>query len=333
MAETSKPATINRNVYNVFPSLAMLAGMELDVFTPLSDRPMDAKTLADTLGVRADKLAPLLYLLVVADLLKVENEVFSNTAEGDRFLVRGRPGYMGGSGGFYKLLWELGLKTAESIKTGEPQGKLDFHNLAEDELLGYFQKQVHHSLSGGREIAEKIDFSKFSRLLDAGGGTGGVSISICARYPHLKAIVADLPNVVKVATRFIAEKGLSERIDVWPADLSLESPTGVFDVAILRAVIQTISRAEAEATLKNVGRAMSPGGQIYIFGNVLNNTRLGPLISMAYSLVFLNSYDHGQAYTEKEYHDMLILADFEDITVDYDLMDGMCLVAARKRRT
>jgi len=30
-----KPATIFRHVYGLYPSLAMLAGMQLDVFTPL----------------------------------------------------------------------------------------------------------------------------------------------------------------------------------------------------------------------------------------------------------------------------------------------------------
>lgn len=43
-----QPKTIMQNVYSVFPSMAMLAGMELDVFTPLKDGPLDAQTLAET---------------------------------------------------------------------------------------------------------------------------------------------------------------------------------------------------------------------------------------------------------------------------------------------
>ena len=325
-----KPTTINCNVFNVFPSFAMLAGMQLDVFTPLKDGPMDAKKLAGTLDVREDKLSPLLYLLVVAGLLQVENGVFANTEESAKFLVRGRPEYMGESSGFYKLLWELALKTGESIRTGKPQAKLDFHNLPDDQLLDYFSKQVHHSLSGGNEIAEKIDFSKFKMLLDAGGGTGGVSISICSKYPHLKATVADLPKVVKVAEHFIAENNMADRIGVSATDLCQDYPAGMYDVAILRAVIQTLSQEEAEATLHNVSRSMLPGGQIYIFGNVLKADRLGPPISLAYSLVFLNSYDNGQAYTENEYREMLEKAGFAGISVDYEFLDGMCLVQAQK---
>jgi hypothetical protein len=32
-----KPATILRHAYGIYPSLAMLAGMQLDLFTPLKD--------------------------------------------------------------------------------------------------------------------------------------------------------------------------------------------------------------------------------------------------------------------------------------------------------
>ena len=65
----------------------MLAGMQLDVFTPLKDGAMTAEQLADSLGVKAEKLSPLLYALVAAELLTVEGERFANTAEADQFLV------------------------------------------------------------------------------------------------------------------------------------------------------------------------------------------------------------------------------------------------------
>ncbi len=44
------PNTIMRNAYAVYPSFAMLAGMQLDVFTPLKDHPMNADSLASVLN-------------------------------------------------------------------------------------------------------------------------------------------------------------------------------------------------------------------------------------------------------------------------------------------
>lgn len=45
-----------------------------------------------------------------------------------------------------------------------------------------------------------------------------------------------------------------------------------------------------------------------------------------------NAYDHGKAYTEKEYQEMLTNAGFTDIAVEYDaLVDGMDIVSAIKQ--
>jgi hypothetical protein len=113
---TLKPSIIMRSVYAAFPAFAVLAGMQLDVFTPLKDGPMEAKTIANALDVLEDKLTPLLYSLAAAGLLEVKNKLFSNTSEADKFLVRGRPDYIGGLSGFYNMLYHTTLNTAESIQ-------------------------------------------------------------------------------------------------------------------------------------------------------------------------------------------------------------------------
>jgi hypothetical protein len=51
-----KPTTIFRHAYAIYSPMAMLAGMQLDVFTPLQDGPMTASALADALDVRPEKL-------------------------------------------------------------------------------------------------------------------------------------------------------------------------------------------------------------------------------------------------------------------------------------
>jgi len=230
------------------------------------------------------------------------------------------------------MLWQNSLQTAESIRTGKPQTKRDFHTSSEEELLAFFQKQIPSSRAGGKEIAEKLDFSKFARLLDAGGGSGGVAMAICTQYPHLKATVADLPKVASLAEHFIAEAGLSNRISVSATDLRANPPEGQYDVAILRALIQTLAKEEAQAVLKFVSQSLLPGGRIFIFGNILENSCLGPPASLAFALVFLNAYDHGQAYTENEYREMLTDAGFVDITIEHDvLVDGMGMVCAKKQ--
>ena len=62
------PEIIDNLTSGVYPAFAMLAGMQLDLFTPLGDGPMGAEQLADSIGVEPAKLEPLLYAgLRVAD--------------------------------------------------------------------------------------------------------------------------------------------------------------------------------------------------------------------------------------------------------------------------
>ena len=90
-----KLETIEKLEAAVYPAFAMLAGMQLDLFTPLKDGPMSVVELAQALGVGPTKLEPLLYSLVEAGLLTEEGERFSNTPESDHFLVRGKSTFQG----------------------------------------------------------------------------------------------------------------------------------------------------------------------------------------------------------------------------------------------
>ena len=44
----------------VYPSFVMLAGLQLDVFSPLADGPLDADQIGQAIGVRPELLRPLL---------------------------------------------------------------------------------------------------------------------------------------------------------------------------------------------------------------------------------------------------------------------------------
>ena len=63
MSTTLKPVTIEKLGSAVYPALAMVAGMQLDLFTPLGTGPMSAKQLAEAMGLEPAKLTQLLYVL------------------------------------------------------------------------------------------------------------------------------------------------------------------------------------------------------------------------------------------------------------------------------
>ena len=144
-----------------------------------------------------------------------------------------------------------------------------------------------------------ILISKANSLIDVGRGAGGLAVGICNVCPKIKATVADLPQVVSFSNQFILEAGLSDRITTMGIDLINSELEGSYDVAVLRALIQVMKPEHAKKILKGVFQALEPNGHIYILGIILDNTRLSPTVSMAFSLVFLNMYEEGGAYTEK----------------------------------
>src|SRR5271156_5852229 len=126
--------TIGRLQAGVAPALAMLAGMQLEIYTHLADQPLLADELATTLGVASDRLSRLLFALVVSGLLERQGDGFANAPEAAAFLVKGRAGYMGGAHELWSQLWHADLLTARSIREGKPATLHDFTAASDQEM-------------------------------------------------------------------------------------------------------------------------------------------------------------------------------------------------------
>lgn len=325
-----EPTTIQELGLAVYPSFAMLAGMQLDVFTPLKGGSMTAEGIANELGVSPSKLQPLLYALVKADLLIVDEGRFANTEEAEHYLVRTSPNYLEGRDQFYWDRWNEVLNTAKSIRTGEPQAKLDFAAMSEEELLSTMRGMNSGAMSAGRDLAGRHDFSGGQSLVDVGGGSGGLSVALADAYPDLRTTVVDLPTVTPITQRFVKEAGVEDRVEVLTADAANEPIGGPYDIAVMRAFLQILSPENVGKVLRNTAQALRSGAPIFILGlGILDNSRLSPRKAVVFNLVFINVYDDGQAYTIKEYEQWLTEAGFQDFE-RITLPGGGSIVKANK---
>jgi predicted O-methyltransferase YrrM len=324
-----RPETIQKLGSAAYPAFAMLAGMQLDLFTPLGAGPMGTDELAAELGVGPARLAPLLYALVTAGLLTFEAGRFANTPEANAFLVQGKPTYLGGRHAFYTARYQELQHTAASIRAGRPQASLDFATLAPEAMEAYLNGLHPASKATGRLLAELLDFSAHRHLLDVGGGSGGLAITLAAACPQLKAAVLEIPPVAPITRRFIAAEGLEPRITVLAGDAVQGPITGVYDVAVLRAFFQILAPEQARRALHNLFQAMAPGSPILILGQILDDSRLSPPATVMFNLVFINIYDDGKAYPEQDYRSWLTEAGF--VGIDRILLEtGESLMTARK---
>ena len=329
MTSPPEPKTIQKLV-DVYPSFALLAGMQLDLFTPLKAGPMRPEQIANAIGVAVAKLKPLLYALVAAELLSVEGDRFANTDEANYFLVRGSPSYMGGVHPLYADLWEAALQTAKSIRTGQPQAKHDYTQMPREALETFYQGLHPGALTTGRALVKDYGLSSCQKLLDVGGGSGGVAIAVAKACPHIQATIVDVSNVTPITQRFVTEAGVSDRVKVITGNI-VEAPLdGSFDAVVLKSFIQVLSPRDAQRALKNINATMAPGGVIYILGiGILDNSRISPRGAAIANTIFINIYDEGQAYTEAEYQGWLTGAGFVKFKRD-TLPDGLGIITAQK---
>jgi hypothetical protein len=214
----------------------MLAGMQLDVFTPLQAGPKTAEEIAHSIGVGPARLRLLLYSLVAAGLLNEQDGHFEHPRS--HFLVKGIPSYMGDRHATFSTRWAWGLKTAESIRTGVPQAKIDFSNSSTEQLEAFLRRTNASSVAATRSLLAWHDFSSIKTLADVGCGGAGVAMTITQDCPQLQATAIDLPQITPITQKIVNEEGATDRVKVLTADVLNCSLPGSYDAAILRALIK-----------------------------------------------------------------------------------------------
>src|ERR1700730_3018209 len=236
-----QPALIRQLQRGVAPGMAMLAGMQLEGFTALAGFDATFTVLARRLGVSEERLAPLLYALVLTTLLELHDGEFANSPETDRYLVKGRPGYIGGVHELWSDLWRADLHTAQSIRTGKPQAKHDFAAGDREGLTTFLRGLAALALPRGRGLAQDFDFSLYRTVLDVGGGSGSTLIGLLEAHPRLHASLFDLPQVAEIARTLLRDQEHADRINVLAGDITRRRPEGRWDAALCVQLIQVLS--------------------------------------------------------------------------------------------
>jgi predicted O-methyltransferase YrrM len=153
-------------------------------------------------------------------------------------------------------------------------------------------------------LAQKVDLSNATSLLDIGGGTGIYSIAFLQRYPRLRAIVFDRPAVLQVAAEFATEYGVADRLECVAGDMFADPlPVGC-DVALLSNVLHDWDVPECERLVRRAAVALPAGGKLLVHDAFLNDDHSGPLYPALFS-VALFLLTEGRNYSGAEYQGWL----------------------------
>jgi SAM-dependent methyltransferase len=164
---------------------------------------------------------------------------------------------------------------SHALKTGEIPfdhifGQPFFDYLAEHQDVGHVFN-VAMSARSRREhdaVLATYDFSLCKRIVDVGGGTGGLLAAICSRYPTAEGIVFDLSSAHAEAERTFRSAGLTSRCRFVVGNF-FESTPPAGDLVVLSRVLHDWNDEHALAILRNCERAIERGGRLLVVDRVM----------------------------------------------------------------
>jgi SAM-dependent methyltransferase len=310
-------------------SRVFFAFIGLKVPTLLADGPRPLEAIARELG--ADPLAarPFLNACVDLGLLVRKGDVYGNSPDSQRFLVRGSADYLGELFAKYDRSSRSNAwaKLADRLCAWRP-GTTDVS--AEGVPVGVEMDGQHRlSLLAGEALGDTIDLTAHRRLLDLGGGTGAMSIALCRRYPALHAIVLDRSPIVEVARDYVRESGLMDRIEVREGDLVAGPLPSGCDLVLLANVLSMLSVETSRALLGRVCELLPPAGRLVLSGSMLEDGETGPLSGLLFCLEDIALGAPDVEHSAARYAGWLEGAGFEQVERRM-YFDSMCLVVGHK---
>ena len=298
-AQSWTPESIRKVATGFQASRVLLTAIELRIFTVIGG---DALTSADVAArVAGDPRATdrLLNALCAIGLLWKRDGRFRNTAASARFLVDTSPDYVAGLG-HTAGLWRTWSGLTEAVRSGKPTPRPAINDRGDVWLEPFIAAMHYRAAQQAPKVAELLGLEGARRVLDVGGGSGAFAMAMARIQPGLSAVVFDLPAVVPLTTKYIADAGLASRVATVAGDY-LEDPLPEgFDLVLLSAVVHSNAPAENAALLRSCAAALNPGGRVALLDWVMEEDRVTPLQGAFFAINMLVGTELGDTFTETE---------------------------------
>ena len=306
--------------FGIYVNAAIMVAHKLKLFPLLASGPQTLPDVCAALGIKPRPARAILAASSAQGFVRVSGERYSLTPLAEKYLLETSPTHFG-------FLWDLLIGVADnnlsfsSVERGVltdavqvVQDEHVFQSVAEQAEMARTFTRAMHSLSVGPGLAwpEAIELSGTERMLDVGGGSGAHAIGAVTRWPHLRAIVLDLPPVCEVAGEFIAKGGLQDKIETRSGDI-FEDPFPEADLHFYSNIYHDWSPEKGAFLTRKSFESLPPGGRIVVHETLLDDDKAGPLVAAGYCVsMMLWSPDGGQ-YSGRELSEMLAEAGFGQI--------------------
>jgi hypothetical protein len=242
----------------------------------LAPEPQSAEALAAAADAHAPSVFRLMRALRTLGICRALDDGRFELTEAGHFLRADVPGSLRGRALFTgDMLWRQFGDLAHVVRTGGrtravPSGSECFEALRADpaRLDAFQQAMAEGSVRAARDALQVCDFSRFGRVLDLGGGYGGVLSVLLASFPRMTGAVCDLAYLADAAAAYLARAGVADRAAFLPGDFFASVPRG-FDAYVMKFIIHDWDDEHASRILMRCREAAMPSARIVLLEQVV----------------------------------------------------------------
>jgi 2-polyprenyl-3-methyl-5-hydroxy-6-metoxy-1,4-benzoquinol methylase len=303
------PIRIIDDLWGAWKARALVAGVELDVFTHIAAGKCTTEEIAFATEASERGITFLLDALVAMGYLQKSGRRYRLRPLAAKYLVRGKERYLGRSAALLPVHWESWGHLTEVVKSGLPVQAIDQVDRAKE----FFPKLVEAIFSNNyfsarlavRSLPQKVRRG-LRRILDVAAGSAAWSIPFAQAIPGARVTALDLPEVTPVTRQFAQRFGVAARYDYLEGNLrELDFGRGAYDLVILGHILHSEGRERARQLLARSAAALRKGGLLLIAEMIPNDQRTGPLIPLLFGLNMLLHTEQGDAFTLRDYRGWL----------------------------
>ena len=312
-------------------SAALMAAVEIGVFTAISNGAGSFGEVAAKLDIHPINAERLIVLLSAAGLVTRENGRLKNAEDVERFLVEGKPGYMGPWITFTKPQWNEWGRLAEHMRTKDLRVMGSIETFTVADARRYHKATYSIGMGAGRRFVRQVNLEGRCRIMDIGGGSGAYCIQAAKEHPAIRGVVLDLAVVCEVTREFLAENGVADRVVAEPCNFTRDPFPTDCDVAIMASNLPMYGRDMIASVIRKAHDALLPGGEMHLIGETTNDERTGPWGPAYWGLGQAIADSQGLAHSESDVLGYFRAAGFQDVTVAEFIPGSLSRVTGRKR--
>ena len=260
---------------------------------------------------------------VAEGLLEKDGGTYSNTPAGKAALVPGGPADLTKAIRYNRDVYPAWGKLAEFATTGKPVERPEVH-LGEDatRTKAFAAAMFGRAMGIGKSVigmigeafasASRRDGDGTVRVLDLAGGPGAYAILMCQANPGMKCVTVDLPAISAEAKGYVAQFGLTDRIECRAGSYHTdEYEVEAYDAVTIFGALHQESPVQIVDILKRANRALKRGGRLLVLDMMTDRTHTAPKFSALFAVNMALTTANGWVFSDEELKEWMREAGFE----------------------